>query len=218
VIGATLDSVDTKYVTGVQAFWSPPLEGLPVGGTVLRASIDFELTLDPATTAQLIMLGLVPPDFDGKLVVSQRPDTLWIASAEYAVGGWLFAAEYSRWLKRQRTSLPALIPTFHEDAERFYVMVNRQLTPRFAASVYASVDHLDADDRLGEDQMKFAKDFYAFQRDLAVSLRFDVNDHWLWKLEGHFIDGTAGLPPESVAQAAPDRYWGLLLLRTTMSF
>jgi hypothetical protein len=28
---------------------------------------------------------------------------------------------------------------------------------------------------------------------VALTLRFDITDNWLVKLEGHFMDGTAGL-------------------------
>ena len=59
----------------------------------------------------------------------------------------------------------------------------------------------------------------AYQRDLAVSLRFDVNEHWLFKLEGHYLDGTADLnstdQPDIANRAAR---WGLFLAKTTLSF
>jgi hypothetical protein len=212
--GATLDSAQAKYVAGAQVFWHP-LDGLRAGATLLRASIDFRISLAPETTAALIMAGLVAPGFDGKLVISQRPDTLVVGSAEYTRGDWLFAAEYSRWFKRQRSTLPMLLPTFEEDGERFYAMATARLRPRLEAGGYYSVYHADAGDRGGRDP-RFAERFHAFQRDLAATLRFDVNGHWLWKLEGHFMDGTASLPALSNPQ--PERYWGLFLLRTTVTF
>ena len=49
-----------------------------------------------------------------------------------------------------------------------------------------------------------------------MSLRYDVTDQWLWKLEGHFIDGTADL--DSARNQDPTRYWGLFLLETTVRF
>ena len=215
LVGATLESAQSKYVTGAQVFWHPPLDGLRVGATLLRTSIDFRVSLAPETVGALIMAGLVAPDFDGKLVVSQRPDTLVVGSAEYARGDWLLAAEYSRWFKRQRTTLPALLPTFEEDGERFYAMATTRLAPRLETGGYYSVYHVDAGDRGGHDP-RFTEPFHAFQRDLAATLRFDVNDHWLWKLEGHFMDGTASLP--QLANPDPARYWGLFLLRTTVTF
>jgi len=215
LVGATLDSAQSKYVTGAQLFWHTPVEGLRVGATLLRTSIDFRISLARETVGALIMAGLVAPDFDGKLVVSQRPDTLVVGSAEYVRGDWLLAAEYSRWFKRQRTTLPVLIPTFEEDGERFYAMATTRLAPWLETGGYYSVYHVDAGDRGGHDP-RFTERFHAFQRDLAATLRFDVNDHWLWKLEGHFMDGTASLP--ALSNPNPERYWGLFLLRTTVTF
>jgi hypothetical protein len=213
--GATLDEVDSKYVTGGQVFWHPPVEGLRIGATYLRTTIDFYLTLDPDTVDALVAAGLVPADYDGSVFITQRPNQLMVASAEYTRGDWLFAAEYSRWLKRQRTSLPDLLPLLEEDAERFYAMATRRLSERFEVGGYLSVSHADADDRSG-DGPAFAERYLAFQRELAATVRFDVNDNWLWKLEGHLIDGAADLPVQQ--NPTPERRWGLFLVRTTVYF
>jgi hypothetical protein len=213
--GTTLDEIDAKYVTGAQLYWQPPVDGLRIGGTFLRASIDFRLTLPPAVVQQLIDAGLVPPDYDGTLVVSQRPDTWIVGSVEYIRGDWLFAAEYTRAFKHQQSTLPALSPTIDEDAERFYGMVTRRLSSWLEIGTYYSVHHLDANDRRGRDP-KWPERHYAWQRDLAATVRFDVNDHWLWKLEAHFIDGTGDLAPLTNPERA--RYWGLFLFRTTVTF
>ena len=215
--GATLDSIDTKYVTGVQVFWHPPVDGLRVGGTFVRTSIDFNLTLDAANINALIMAGLEPPSYTGALVVSQRPGVIWIGSIEYVRGDWLFAGEYARWNTHQETSIPAAIPTVDNDNERFYVMATRRLSRRFEVGGYYSHLYLDPADRGGTNAMKFPQSFYAWQRDLAATVRLDINDHWLWKLEGHFIDGTADLDTTTM-NAMPTRYWGLFLVKTTVTF
>lgn len=213
--GATLDRVDTKYVAGAQVFWRPPVEGLRIGGTFARASIDFHVLLDPANVSALVMAGLVPADYDGRLIISQRPTTFVIGSAEYIRGKWLLAAEYMRAFKRQRSTLPALLPTFEEDSERFYAMAAYQVAEDIQAGGYYSVTHLDADDRRGHDP-KYAERWHAFQRDLTLTVRYDVNEHWLWKLEAHLIDGAADL--NLVENPSPERFWGLFLLRTTVTF
>lgn len=213
--GGSVENIDTKYMTGGQLFWQPPIEGLRIGGTYLRTSIDFNLRLDSANTNALIMAGLVPPDFDGKVTISQRPSTFVVGSAEYLHEDWLFAAEYARSFKHQRSTLPMLLPTFDEDSERFYVMVNRRFSPCLQSGLYYSVFNADANDRGGHDDMKFPERWYAWQRDLAGTVRFDINEHWLWKLEGHFIDGVADLYDST---PNPKRYWGLFLLKTTVTF
>jgi hypothetical protein len=213
--GAQLNSVDTKYVTGGQLFWRP-IEGLRMGATYLRSSIDFHLTLDNNNTQQLIAAGAVPPDYNGKLLVQQRPATFWVASAEYVFGDALFAFEYSRWLKHQQTSLPVVLPSFDEDAERFYGMATYRLSPHFELGTYYSVTHADVHDRRGDGERFMGKRSTAFQRDLAGTLRIDINDYWLWKVEAHLIDGVAEL--QSSQNPNPTRLWGLFLFRTTVTF
>jgi len=214
--GATLDSIDTHYVTGAQLFWHPPVDGLRLGSTYVRAVIDFHVTLDAANIAALIAAGLVPPGYNGAFEISQTPDTWWIVSAELARDDWLFAAEYSRTYKHQEASIPQALPTIDDDNERFYVLATRRLSRHFEVGAYWSHFYVDPGDRGGDNTMKFQRRSDAFQRDLAATVRFDVNDHWLWKLEGHFIDGTADLDPAD--NASPERYWGLFLLKTTVTF
>jgi len=213
--GYTVDGIDSKYVTGAQVFWQAPLDGLRLGGTALRASLDFDVTIPPATTEALIAAGVVPPDYRGALVLSLRPDTLVIGSAEYLHEAWSFAAEYCRAFQRLRSSLPAVQPTLEQDTEAFYAMASYRPSALLEVGSYYSVLHLDADDRHGRSP-KYAESFLAFQRDLAATVRLDVNDHWLWKLEAHVIDGAASL--DAATNPHPARHWGLFLLRTTVTF
>jgi len=210
--GATLDSVNVKYVTGGQLFWRPPLDGVRIGATYLRTAIDFHVALSAAQINALIAAGLVPAGYNGKLRISQRPITLLVGSAEYIHGDWLFAAEYSRWRTHQDSSVAAISPAFDRDSEKLYAMATYRLSSAFEAGGYYSIYNYDVDDQ----PAKHSGPFDGYQRDLAATLRFDVNDHWLWKLEGHFMDGAASLPAEF--NPHPDRYWGLFLLRTTVTF
>jgi hypothetical protein len=213
--GATLDSVDTRYVTGGQVFWHPPLDGLRIGATYMRAVIDFNVSLASGLVSQLVTAGLVPANYDGKLVVSQAPTSFWVGSAEYICGDWLFAAEYSRWLKHQHASMPQLSPSLNEDSERMYAMATYRASGHVEIGAYYSIVHADANDRRGRAP-RFAHNFQAFQRDLSATLRLDVNEYWLWKFEAHFIDGTAEL--QAASNPNPTRSWGLFLFRTTVTF
>jgi len=59
-----------------------------------------------------------------------------------------------------------------------------------------------------------------FQKDLALSLRFDLTDWWIFKVEGHYIHGT-GLINDTAANRGitfDDRGWFMLALKTTVSF
>ena len=56
-------------------------------------------------------------------------------------------------------------------------------------------------------------------KDTAISVRFDINDYWLIKLEGHFVDGTARVY-ETLNKDNPylERYWTLFGAKTTLTF
>ena len=115
-------------------------------------------------------------------------------------------------MTRQRSSLPVALPTTERDSEAFYAMTTYRVLPALEAGAYYSIFNFD----VGDNPPKYAVPSNAFQRDLAATLRFDINDHWLWKLEGHYMDGTASLPAEF--NAKPDPRWGLFLIRTTVTF
>jgi hypothetical protein len=215
VNGGTLDSINTRYVTGAQLFWKP-IDELKIGGSYVRLSIDYNVTLSEANLAALIMAGAVPADYDGRLVISQRPVQLWLASAQYTPDNWLFAAEYGRNSTRQVSTLPLVLPTTVTDGEGFYAMATHRLSSILEVGAYYSVLFADVHDRGGHNKMKFAERWYAWQRDAALTIRYDVNEHWLWKVEGHFIDGVADLFASQ--NAKPERYWGMVLFKTGVTF
>jgi hypothetical protein len=215
VTGATLDNIDDRYVAGVQAFWHPPVDGLRVGGTYIRTSYDFNLTFTPESIAMLEMLGLEPPGYDGKVSILERPEQFVIGSVEYTHGDWLFAGEYARAFTHTRTTIPALIPTTDTDTEAYYAMAAYRLSERFETGLYFSDAYADVHDRHGHDP-RYVNNYDAYQHDLAVSLRYDVNDHWLWKAEVHGIDGSLGVTTTDTPN--PVQFWALFLVRTTVTF
>jgi predicted porin len=136
---------------------------------------------------------------------------MWIASIEYAAHDVLLAAEYSQW-DASVTVTPALAPVITATNERFYVMASFRAASWFSPGVYYSYLAPDKADRSGVD---------GELHDVAVTARYDINDHWLVKLEGHYMHGTADLNTQlnngtPAAELAPD--WGLFLIKTTAYF
>jgi len=211
-----LDAVDTKYIAGGQLFWRTPVSGLRVGASFMHTNLAFHFSVDSLTRMQLVMLDVVPDDFDGTFIYGYRDMNLSIGSVEYLAGDWSFSAEYSRTTYRIYSTIPMLFPGNDQDSEAFYGMAAYRLSRWLETGAYYSLFFADADDRDGSG---FPESHRAYQKDLAVTARFDVNDFWLWKLEGHYMDGTGDMidpDPDDPDDLA--RRWGFFLVKTTLTF
>jgi hypothetical protein len=195
--GATFDvAFRVPYVFGGRLLWETPLEGLRVGGSV--ETVRLETTAFVPTIAPINI---------------RNRSWLWVASAEYSIADLVLTAEYSRWLTKQRSDTPSLSPPIDHESERGYVMASYRVAPWFQPGAYYSVLFPDVDHRGGRENR---------QHDVAATLRFDINSHWLVKLEGHYMAGTAGLLNplrfDSPDISSADRYWGAFFLKTTAHF
>jgi hypothetical protein len=183
------------YLAGGRLMWETPLEGFRVGGSLQALQLDAQLVRGMSSFTLEI------------------PAILSVASAEYALRDWLFSVEYSRWFVSTHTEPAGAFPeTGLTVSERGYAMVSYRVTDWFQPGAYYSLYYKDVDHRQGRDARQF---------DLAGTLRFDLNDHWLLKLEGHYMAGTLALTPmlnDNQALSKLDRYWGLVLAKMTAYF
>lgn len=222
---SALSNVRGPYIFGARLMWQTPLEGLQLGASAQRLRLDGDAVLPPEQIAQLQMAGQLPRDFSGSLKF-QIPATLGVASIEYSAHDLLLASEYSRWW----VSLSSTVPSFSVPetvSERFYLMSAYHVTPWFTPGVYYSVLFNNVDDRKGVNPPYGTLPGTpplgraAYQHDLALTVRYDLNAFWLVKLEGHYMHGTAGLnsalngnqPLSSLTQD-----WGAFLVKTTAYF
>jgi hypothetical protein len=204
-------SFEVPYLFGGRLMWMTPADGLQLGASVQTLRVDLEVELEPDQIQQLEALNAVPPGFDGT-VSAEVPAVLWVASAEYSAHELLLSAEYSRWRTELESTLPILFPEETTVSERYYVMASYRVAPWFTPGVYYSVLYPDVDERGGRDKK---------QHDLALSFRYDLNEHWLFKVEGHYMHGTAALNSDLNGGAERNtlrKEWGVLLLKTTAYF
>jgi hypothetical protein len=201
---------NVPYVAGGRLMWLTPLDALQVGGSFQVLRLDAEFLLDAQRLAALEAEGDLPAGFDGSVDV-EVPARLWVASAEYVYQGFLAAAEYSRWRVKVKSSEPSVVEESTTVSERAYAMLSYQVNDWFTPGVYYDVTFPDVDDRNGRN---------AYQHDGALTLRADINDHWLVKLEGHYMHGTAGLSQalNDAPQSQLPKDWGVLLAKTTAYF
>jgi hypothetical protein len=214
----TIASSDVPYLVGGRLMWQTPAEGLQMGGSVQALRLDFDYIPPPAQIAQLQADGTLPPAFAGTVAL-QLPVVLWVGSVEYAVHDFLFAAEYARWVVDLKSQFPVILPGSHTVSERGYVMGSYHVTPKFAPGLYYSVLFPNVSRRsLFGSGPEYGRADY--QYDIAATLRYDLTNNWLVKLEGHYMHGTAALDPafNRAPLATLTRNWGLFLIKTTAYF
>lgn len=198
----TVQNLNVPYLVGGRLLWDSPLDGLRLGGSIQALRID----------ASLLENNPVKPaaSLSGDL---QIPAVLWVGSAEYTSGDLVLAAEYSRWYVGLNSSNASLFPSSPTiTSERAYVMATYRATSLLQPGAYYSVMFPNVDDRSGRQNV---------QHDVATTLRFDLNEHWLLKLEGHYMIGTAGLDPTlngNVPLSSLNQAWGVFLAKTTAYF
>lgn len=196
-------TIDTSLVAGGQLWWSTPITGLRVG--VLGAylpSFQYSINVNPP-------FGPGTMDQDLAIVVNQF-------SIEYLWKSWTFQAEYYR-IGVEIDTLVGGVNTGSDSSESdsWYVSAAYRFTKWFEAGTYYSEYYADTADRGGHERA-VASD--AYQKDLALSLRFDIKDWWIMKLEGHYIRGTGQIFDNARNPERNDDGWWLLAAKTTFSF
>ncbi len=191
--GEQVSNVEVPYVGGGRVLWETPISGLRVGGSLLTGEIDADIAIVGQMTG-------VPVPF----VLKARE---WLASIEYANDGFLFAAEYGR--DHDSTTYGATYPSI---SEQTYGLASYRWRPWLQTTAYYSLLYPDVGHRSGIEN---------HQHDAALALRFDITPHWLFKLEGHFMRGTAALSSElNDDKPLSDlvNQWWLLAAKTTVYF
>lgn len=192
-----LEKFSIPYLFGGRLLWETPVIGLRAGvsAQTLRMDADYSVQGPAGTPPARFELGL--------------PFLLWLASVEYIWRDLLLAAEYGRWSADVESNLA---PTKHVENERFYVMAAYHVNPWFNPGLYVSYLVPNVDDQKGRD---------SHQRDVAATLRFDLTSNLIFKLEGHFVHGTADLS-SSLNGGAPlsslQTDWLLFLAKATAYF
>ena len=193
--GSTIDlQLDVRYAFGGRLLWETPVDGLVIGASVLAVRLDVN-----AFTGGMLAGNVV------------NHSVLSMASAEYAFRRLLLTAEYSLWHTHQDSDVAG--SAFTGTSERSYAMASYRVKPWLQPTAYYALYFPNISNRGGGPAFR--------QDDVALSLRFDLTPHWLVKLEGHYMSGTADLvPPLSVSPPPtnPADHWGVFLIKTTGYF
>ncbi len=191
-----LKEFNSPQLGGGQLWWNTPLNGLRAG---VALNYDRELTFVNLHNRQSV----------------GSPFTQHY-SLEYLYNSWTFQAEYLRFrINYENTGggLPASTKLIEPDS--WYLGTSYRFNKWFEAGGYYSEYYADVNNRSGAG-LKFASD--AAQKDAALSLRFDATRWWLFKVEAHYIRGTAQLLDNVDNPVRNGNGWWLFGVKTTISF
>lgn len=171
--------------------WNTPLDGLKLYGMHNYQLILFTRTSNNVETT------------------SESEMNEWFTGWEYSWRNLLCAAEWNEYTFDNGQS--------ESTGQRYYGSVNYRITDWLALGTSYAVSYGDKDDKEGERYVTVGRPkALAWYKDLALSARFDMNEYWLFKLEGHWINGLKGA--SNYDQENPDEDGFLFAAKITASF
>ncbi len=207
----TLRRSDNDAAWGAALVWRTPLPGLRLGQTLnaYRGTMDF--ALDPDVLAVLGPMGAQPVE-----TVTYDDVRFAVSSAEYTRGDLVLAAEYGTWRGNFRNPFVGTKLNW----EKWYAQASYRVSALVELGVYYAVHYDDRDDREGRN---VPVAFMAWQKDGALSARFDVTPSMIVKAEAHYVDGVAQLfsmenPSIAADPASLDRYWWYVTTKVSFVF
>ena len=102
--------------------------------------------------------------------------------------------------------------------EGYYSQIDYRFLSWLVIGAYYSNFYTDRTDKKGLKMSDFKNpDYFGWQKDTSLTLRFDFSNYWLLKIEAHYIDGTAQVSKFNNAEGTR-RYWNLYAIKTTFNF
>ena len=186
-----LDGISPAKVYGGQLWWNTPVNGLRLG-----AACGYVPVFNFTTTIQT-PVGPIHPD-NRTSALSQH------YSAEYLWNAWTFQAEFYL-----TDGEPIGAGTVESHSSSWYASAAYRFNKRFELGGYYTESYRDTHDR--ENSLKY-------QKDTALSLRFDASDAWIFKVEGHYLRGTGLLQDNANNPNQQDDGWWMMAAKATFSF
>ena len=202
--------------------WRSPW-GLRLGGTFNHASF----TTNGRDGSYLA--GGVPSGYACDVEMDTTEIRNYTLSAEYTWEDLILAAEYWNNTFRTKSTFdftvappPVPVVSVQQSTKRmiegYYFSASYRFTQWFELGSYYSVYYpfgsQSQSEGLNNSAISGNKDY---TKDWALSTRFDFNEYWAFKLEGHRMNGTA-YPLFRENDGFPDKRWWLLAAKITFSF
>ncbi len=199
--GGKITSFDSLFTTGCQLWWNTPVDGLRFGATFEHVlNLDYDFTVPTGA----------PPPYPATISLSTKgASTTQQYSVEYLWRHWTFQAEYYDVHASLDTTSP--VGTRHVFSHQY---------SWYGSAAYRFNQWLEIGGYYNEyyNRGTIAVASDGAQKDLALSFRFDPKPWWVFKVEGHYIRGTAELYDNAHNPVRNDDGWFMLAVKTTFSF
>jgi hypothetical protein len=193
-------------VYGGQLWWNTPVDGLRAGiaGFISRGlSYGYRVN---------------PPFGPGAITGFNDANPQIHGSLEYLWKNWTFQAEYKYVDNNIHGEVGGnLAPnsSINIGSDTWYVGAAYRFNKWLEIGSYYTEDYFDVSNRDGHGT---AVPSDSYQKDVAISLRFDPKPWWIIKAEAHYIRGTALLQDSADNPVRNGDGWFMLALKTTFSF
>lgn len=163
--------LDPSLIANIQ--WQTPLSGLTLGGNFLIVpEFSFFMPLGP----------------DLPLGKYQNEWVETVGFAEYQKNRFVFTFEHA--FDTISSELVGFQPESESTSQSFYYRAGYQVTDQIQIGGYYSVIYRDKDDKDGESyEANGQPAALAWNKQLTASVRFDLIDNLILKLEAHHFDG-----------------------------
>ncbi len=160
--------------------WNTPLKGLRFGSTLITGEFDINGTRTGA-------FGDIPGD---PILVNYHSMEISVYSIEYTWENLVLSSEYME-LDADMT-FPAPIPEMKQAMGGYYFGASYRLNELFELGILYSIYYPDREDKDGDNNVaRGMPDYSAWLKDWGFSVRYDINEYLILKLEHHIMNGTA---------------------------
>lgn len=167
-------NIDTSYTVDIK--YHTFIEGLLLGVNYQYSSLD-------------LIIDILETGTSFNIDVSQTD--IWGFSARYE---WRnISIDYEIHNRIAKVDIPVFLTNEKTTSRGWYTSVKYIFTDHIQAGVYYSEYFDDIDDRSGKVSILFDPDSMAWQEEICLSIRFDITDTWIFKIENHWVSGTSRL-------------------------
>jgi hypothetical protein len=199
-------AIGIDHVRGGSLFWNTPVAGL-------RAGYSYNAFKNHSSLRRIIT-PVIAIDLYKDAPTYERH----LFSVEYTRGDWVFAAEAGKEHAVYGIHAPGARDTgwLDFDSTYYYVSAARRINAWLELGAYYSHS---LDEQLPINVPTTIHELR--QGDYALSARFDINSHLLFKLEGHYMDGAGKIfntPHKPQPVPARDNAWTMIAAKVTFMF